>query len=91
MCAAKKGLAEVGILRRVHFIYERATRKFKADLSLWLDWIAFCKRTKSNKQFSKVPPWGRLFHAGRACAVALAGGLAAGPLRCCHSLTRRRW
>lgn len=63
--AGKGGLAEVGITRRVHFIYERATRKFKADLSLWLAWIEFCKRAKSTKQLSKVgrPP-------ARACFKA---------------------
>lgn len=50
----KKGLVEIAALRRIHFIYERCTRKFKADLDLWLRWIAFCKASKSNKQMSKV-------------------------------------
>mmetsp|Transcript_22822 Transcript_22822/g.58091 ORF Transcript_22822/g.58091 Transcript_22822/m.58091 type:complete len:681 (-) Transcript_22822:163-2205(-) len=50
----KKGPAEVGIIRRIHFIFDRATRKFKADLSLWVDWLKYCKQSKSSKQFSKV-------------------------------------
>jgi len=50
----KQGLGEIGIVRRVHFIFERATRKFKADLSLWMAWIEYCKRSKSTKQLSKV-------------------------------------
>ncbi|KAG2432848.1 hypothetical protein HXX76_008581 [Chlamydomonas incerta] len=50
----KKGLAEVGIVRRIHFIFERAGRKFRSDLSLWLRWIEVCKRYKSTKQLSKV-------------------------------------
>jgi len=54
MAAGKKGLAEMGIVRRIHFIYDRATRKFKADLQLWLDWIEYCKRSNSAKQMSKV-------------------------------------
>lgn len=41
-------------MKRVHFIYERASRKFKSDLQLWLDWLAYCKKTKSSKQHSKV-------------------------------------
>lgn len=62
MPAGKKGLAEMGIVRRVHFIFERATRKFKADLSLWMAWIEHCKRSKSTKQLSKVHPPFSLSH-----------------------------
>lgn len=55
LCSAgKKGLAEVAIVRRIHFIFERAGRKFRSDLSLWLRWIEVCKRYKSIKQLSKV-------------------------------------
>jgi U3 small nucleolar RNA-associated protein 6 len=52
--AGKKGLAEVAIVRRIHFIFERAGRKFRSDLSLWLRWIEVCKKYKSTKQLSKV-------------------------------------
>lgn len=45
------------MIRRIHFIYERATRKFKADLQLWLKWVEFCKRSDSPKQLSKVGNW----------------------------------
>jgi len=50
----KQGPAETGIVRRIHFTYERATRKFKADLELWLAWIDYCKASGSTKQMSKV-------------------------------------
>lgn len=50
----QKSLAEVAIPRRIHFIYERAARKFKSDLDLWLRWIALCKKLKSTKRLSKV-------------------------------------
>jgi len=50
----KRGPAETGIVRRIHFTYERATRKFKADLDLWLAWIDYCKSSNSTKQMSKV-------------------------------------
>ena len=52
--AGQKSLAEVAIPRRIHFIYERAARKFKSDLDLWLRWIAVCKKLKSTKRLSKV-------------------------------------
>ncbi|EFJ52487.1 hypothetical protein VOLCADRAFT_102982 [Volvox carteri f. nagariensis] len=50
----KKSIAEIAIVRRIHFIYERAGRKFRSDLSLWMRWIEACKRYKSSKQLSKV-------------------------------------
>ncbi|KAF5837621.1 U3 small nucleolar RNA-associated protein 6-domain-containing protein [Dunaliella salina] len=50
----KRGPAETGIVRRIHFTFERATRKFKADLDLWLAWIDYCKSSNSTKQMSKV-------------------------------------
>eukprot|EP00967_Tisochrysis_lutea_P060483 scaffold77366_cov20-Tisochrysis_lutea.AAC.1 len=51
---SQRGPAETGIVRRIHFTYERATRKFKADLDLWLAWIDYCKSSNSTKQMSKV-------------------------------------
>lgn len=53
-CTGQKTLAEVAIPRRIHFIYERAARKFKSDLDLWLRWIELCKKLKSTKRLSKV-------------------------------------
>ncbi|GFR40073.1 hypothetical protein Agub_g616 [Astrephomene gubernaculifera] len=50
----KKSLAEVAIVRRIHFIFERAGRKFRSDLGLWMRWIEVCKQYKSTKQLSKV-------------------------------------
>lgn len=50
----KKSLSDTAILRRIHFIFDRAARKFKSDIQLWLDWLAFCRCRKSSKQHSKV-------------------------------------
>ena len=50
----KKGLAEHAIVRRIHFIYERATRKFRGDLRLWSAWLDFCKETGSKRKLSQV-------------------------------------
>ncbi len=51
---SKKTLADYAIVRRVHFIFERATRKFRSDLSLWTRWLEFCRDSSSSKQLSKV-------------------------------------
>ena len=50
----KKGLAENAMIRRIHFIYERATRKFRGDLRLWSAWLEFCKETNSRRKLSQV-------------------------------------
>ena len=50
----KKGLAESAIIRRIHFIYERATRKFRGDLRLWSAWLEFCKASNSKRRLSQV-------------------------------------
>lgn len=42
------------ILRRIHFIYERAFRKFWGDLRLWMAYFEFCKKSKANKLMSKA-------------------------------------
>lgn len=35
----KLSLADYAITRRIHFLYERALRKFKSDLGLWYKWL----------------------------------------------------
>lgn len=47
-------LADHSIVRRIHFIYERACRKFRGDLSLWSRWVQFCQYSKSSRQMSRV-------------------------------------
>ncbi len=49
------GKGEVGCVKRCHVLYERATRKFKGDLRLWLNWLEFCRASHSPRQMSKVP------------------------------------
>ncbi|KAK9837160.1 hypothetical protein WJX81_007266 [Elliptochloris bilobata] len=54
LTGAKKSLADHALVRRVHFIFERATRKFRGDLALWHSWLQFCKDSRSARQMSKV-------------------------------------
>lgn len=50
----KKTLADYAIIRRIHFIFERAVRKFKSDLSLWTSWLEFCRASNSNRRLGRV-------------------------------------
>lgn len=52
--SGKRSLADYGIVRRIHFIYDRATRKFKGDVAIWMSWLQFCKESNSKRQVSKV-------------------------------------
>jgi hypothetical protein len=50
----KRSLADYGIVRRIHFIFDRATRKFKGEMGMWMAWLKFCKDSDSKQQVSKV-------------------------------------
>ncbi|KAL4452190.1 hypothetical protein ABPG75_007852 [Micractinium tetrahymenae] len=64
--SGKKALAEFCIIRRIHFIYERAARKFRGDLGLWSRWLRFCQATGSRRQMSKVLTRALQLHSGCA-------------------------
>ena len=50
----KKTLADYALVRRCHFIFERATRKFAGDLRLWMRWLRFCRDSDTPRQTSRV-------------------------------------
>lgn len=50
----KASIADRALMRRIHFIFERATRKFPGDLRLWLAWLEFCQAQSSKRIFSRV-------------------------------------
>lgn len=52
--SGKRSLADYCIVRRVHFVLERATRKFRGDLRLWVRWLDFCRASHSSRQTSRV-------------------------------------
>ena len=49
-----KTLADFAGVRRIHFIFERATTKFRGDLRLWMRWLAYCRESGSRQQMSRV-------------------------------------
>ncbi|GMH32847.1 hypothetical protein BSKO_00681 [Bryopsis sp. KO-2023] len=46
--------AENCIKRHIHGIFARAARLYKGDVQLWIEWIQFCKQTRSNSRLSKT-------------------------------------
>eukprot|EP00128_Syssomonas_multiformis_P009774 Colp12_sorted_trinity150504_noHs@5056 len=50
----KNYASEYALVRRLHFIFSRALKKFKGDVKLWLQYIEFCKRSESSKLLSKT-------------------------------------
>ncbi len=64
--AGKQTVADHAMVRRVHFIYERATRKFKSDLGLWCAWLDWCKASNSTKQMGKVASKALKLHSTEA-------------------------
>lgn len=50
----KASLADYAGVRRIHFIFERATRKFAGDLRMWTRWLAYCHDSGSTRRISRV-------------------------------------
>lgn len=42
------------IMRRIHFIFDRAVTKFKGDVDLWRHYIDFAKSTGAKKALSRI-------------------------------------
>ena len=40
--------------RRIFFVLDRATRKFQGDVGLWMQYITFARKQKSNKKVSQI-------------------------------------
>ncbi|KAL9640384.1 MAG: hypothetical protein Q9164_000327 [Protoblastenia rupestris] len=40
--------------RRIFFVLDRATRKFHGDVGLWVQYITFARKQKSNKKVSEI-------------------------------------
>ena len=43
MKVEKKSLHDFAIQKRIHFIFDRMVKKFHGDVSLWLQYIAYCR------------------------------------------------
>ena len=49
-----KGTGKFSCVKHIHFIFDRAVKKFRGDIDLWLEWIAYAKMEMSSKVLSKV-------------------------------------
>jgi hypothetical protein len=50
----KATFGDQSIVQHIHFVFQRATKRFHGDVPLWVQYLDFCEATKSTKQFSKV-------------------------------------
>lgn len=50
----KSTFGDRSIVQNIHFIFQRATKRFHGDIPLWVQYLDFCESTKSTKQFSKT-------------------------------------
>ncbi|CAI7791406.1 unnamed protein product, partial [Closterium sp. NIES-53] len=51
---AAERASDVAVIKRVLFIFSRATRRFKGDLDLWMRYLDFCKASGSRQQMQKT-------------------------------------
>ena len=52
----KSSSSDYVYLRRIHFIFDRALRRFRYDLDMWMKWVEFSLRTNSSKALQKIFP-----------------------------------
>lgn len=50
----KKSISDWAGPRRIFFIFERALRRFQGDVDLWLQYIEYAKRQKSNSKLGQA-------------------------------------
>jgi U3 small nucleolar RNA-associated protein 6 len=70
-------MSDFAMVRRIHFIFERAVRKFKTDLGLWTAWLEFCRNSNSNRRLGRV--------VARALHIHPTGVLVMGLVTCFSS------
>ncbi len=47
-------LSDVAGLRRIHGLYQKALRKWKGDVDLWVQYLTWCKETSSTRVLGKT-------------------------------------
>lgn len=50
----KNTASEYSIVRRLHFLFQRALQKFKGDIQLWAAYFSFCEKSGSTKLLGKA-------------------------------------
>lgn len=50
----KNAVSDNAGLRRIFFTFDRAVRRFPGDVKLWLQYVDFCKLSKSYRAVGRV-------------------------------------
>lgn len=69
----KLTISDWGGVRRIFFIFERATRKFYGDVDLWLQYILYAQHEKSTRVLGKVIASALQFHPTKPKLWIFAG------------------
>lgn len=51
---AKATVSDYALVRRQYHIFERALKKFKADVGLWIQYIQLAKRQKARSLVGRI-------------------------------------
>lgn len=51
---AKMSISDYAGPRRIYFIYKRCLIKFKGDISIWLQYISYAKKTGASRTLGKI-------------------------------------
>lgn len=50
----KQSVSDTATIKRIHFIYNRALRKFRGDLALWNSYFDFCRKNGSHLRLQRA-------------------------------------
>ena len=50
----KHGAADFAVRKRVHFVFDRALRRFKGDEQLWLQWADYSEKTNARERIGRL-------------------------------------
>ena len=73
LALTRSTLSDFEAMKRIHTLYDRALRKFKANTCLWLAYIEFCVENKSARVLSRVLARALQLHPRQEAFWAIAG------------------
>ena len=50
----RRGASDYAIRKRMHFIFDRALRRFRGDEELWLQWANYAERTRARARLARL-------------------------------------
>ena len=82
------GASVYAVRKRTHFIFSRATRRFKGDERMWLQWIDYAERTKAHNRLGQARAGAIMREPELVCRVSQP--VARAPVRAVRAGVRTR-